>query len=228
MPILRSLLPILILLLMCAPARAEPARDWTATVTLTAEGAHVIGNPAAKTRLVEYISYTCSGCAYFVAQATAPLKRDWVSKGTVAIEIRNLIRDRYDLAAALLTRCGGPARFPERHEAAFAAFPSWIQNVSAHHLAMPEPPAGMTQTGVLTDIAEKTGLLAMMAKHGVTPAQGKACIADAAARDRILAMTKKGAERYRIESTPSFLINGVFRHVHDWAGLRPLLPAPGN
>jgi hypothetical protein len=79
---IRALLLFLGLVLVPAAAQAAPAKDWSQTVTLTKEGAHVIGNPAAKTRLVEYVSYTCPHCAHFVAEGTAPLKAGWVSRGT--------------------------------------------------------------------------------------------------------------------------------------------------
>src|SRR3546814_3638406 len=37
----------------------------------------------------------------------APLKINWISTGAINVEIRNAVRDRYDLIAALLARCGG-------------------------------------------------------------------------------------------------------------------------
>ena len=106
---IRALLLYLAIFLFPAAVQAAPAKDWSRTVTLTKEGAHLIGNPAAKTRLVEYVSYTCPHCAHFVAEGTTPLKAGWVAKGLVAVEVRHLVRDRYDLVAALLARCGGAA-----------------------------------------------------------------------------------------------------------------------
>src|SRR3546814_17929114 len=76
-------------------------------------GGFVMGKPDARTSLVEYISYTCSHCAEFTQKAAAPLKINWISTGAINVEIRNAVRDRYDLTAALLARCGG-ARSDER------------------------------------------------------------------------------------------------------------------
>ncbi len=206
-------------------AMAAPAKDWSRTVTQTAEGAYVLGNPAAKHRLVEYISYTCPHCAHFVAEGTAPLKTGWVAKGWLAIEVRNLIRDRFDMTSALLARCGGAARFFGNHEALFANQDAWFTLARAFK---PSLPAGASQGAIMADIADKTGLLALMQKRGVTPAQSKACLADTKSLDQVLAMTKRGMEQDGVQGTPSFLINGKMTDAHDWAGLRPLLPGSAN
>lgn len=206
-------------------ARAAPAKDWTRTVTRTAEGAHVLGNPAAKHRLVEYVSYTCPHCAHFVAEGTGPLKSGWIARGTLAVEVRNLVRDRFDMTAALLARCGGTARFFGNHEALFANQDAWLDKARAYKPALP---ANASQAAAMADIADRTGLFALMEKRGVTPAQGRACLADAAALEQVLAMTRRAVEQDGVQGTPSFLVDGKLTQAHDWAGLRPLLPAPAN
>ena len=225
---IRSLLLLLGLIFLPTAAQAAPAKDWSRTMTVTSEGAYVIGNPGAKTRLVEYVSYTCPHCAHFVAEATGPLKSGWVSKGAIAIEVRNLVRDRYDLAAALLARCGGVARFAGNHEAIFAAFPQWVEKVQAYETAPSTLPADAGPDAALIDIADKTGLFALMGKRGISVAQGRACLADGKARDAVMAMRKRALEQDGITGTPGFLINGKRVDAHDWAALRPLLPAPGK
>ncbi|MCH4152842.1 MAG: DsbA family protein [Sphingobium sp.] len=225
---IRALLLFLGLVLVPAAAQAAPAKDWSQTVTLTKEGAHVIGNPAAKTRLVEYVSYTCPHCAHFVAEGTAPLKAGWVSRGTVAVEIRNLVRDRYDFTVALLARCGGPAKFPGNHEALFAAQNDWIAKAQAYEGQSSALPADAKPAAIMAEIADKTGMLALLAKRGVTPAQSRICIASQPAFNALMAMTKRALEQDHVTGTPSFLINGTLTEAHDWASLRPLLPRAAN
>ena len=107
----RWLLPFLAaapLLIGATPAKQV---NWTATVTQGTNGAFIMGNPKAKVRLVEYVSYTCSHCAHFVGESKVPLKRDYVAKGLVSVELRNAVLNQYDLAAALSARCGGSGRF---------------------------------------------------------------------------------------------------------------------
>ncbi|MDQ4420855.1 thioredoxin domain-containing protein [Sphingobium sp. DEHP117] len=224
MHLIRALLLALALSLFPVAAQAAPAKDWSRTVTLTREGAHVIGNPAAKTRLVEYVSYTCPHCAHFVAEGTAPLKAGWVSKGLVAVEVRNLVRDRYDLLAALLARCGGPVAFPGHHEALFAAQQDWMAKAMALESDPPAYAPDMSQGAMMTDIARRIGLIGLMEKRGVPPARSRVCLADGKAMQTVLAMTSRATQDDQVTGTPSFLLNGKLTEVHDWAGLRPLLP----
>src|SRR3546814_2606323 len=73
--------------------------DWTKRYSMSNIGGFVMGKPDARTSLVEYISYTCSHCAEFTQKAAAPLKINWISTGAINVEIRNAVRDRYDLTA---------------------------------------------------------------------------------------------------------------------------------
>jgi protein-disulfide isomerase len=119
--VIRVLISILLFVGLTAAAPRQP--DWTRTVTTTAAGAYVLGKPDAKVRLVEYLSYTCPHCAHFTAEAAAPLTRDYIAKGLVSYEIRNAVRDHFDFVAALLARCGGPAKFFGNTEVIMAAQP---------------------------------------------------------------------------------------------------------
>jgi protein-disulfide isomerase len=56
--------------LLAAPA----PNKWLSTVTVTAKGAHVLGNPAAPKKVVEYLSYTCGHCADFEANESPAFK----------------------------------------------------------------------------------------------------------------------------------------------------------
>jgi protein-disulfide isomerase len=209
-------------------AKAPAAKDWSRTVTLGSTGGHIIGNPTAKTRIIEYVSYTCPHCAHFVTEGTKPLNQGWVAKGTVAVEVRNLVRDRYDMTAALLARCGGPARFPTLHEALFANFPPWVEKLQAYEKQPSTLPENPQPSAVMTDIAEKTGLFTLVGKYGVKAAQAKLCLADQKTLDTVMAMTKTALGPDQVKGTPSFLINGKLTEAHDWSGLRALLPAPAN
>lgn len=213
------------LALASVPAFAQRT-DWTKRTSISASGGYVMGNPDAKTRLVEYISYTCSHCADFTNKAAAPLKVNWLSKGVLNIEIRNAARDRYDLTAALLARCGGPTKFFGNHQALFANFDGWMKQVQAYD-AKERPPT--TIDAAMEDIAANTGLFALMQKRGFTQVQLKACLSDRASREKILAMTQEAWEGVKIGGTPSFSVNGeLLDGVHDWSGLEPRLPAARN
>ncbi len=216
---LRLFLPLLLALPAAAFAAAAP--DWTARVALSPIGGHVLGNPAAPTKLVEYVSYTCSHCAHFVGEASQPLRDRYVKGGKLSVEVRNAVRDKYDLTAALLARCGGPRRFFGNHEALFANQDPWMEKLTAYDRDAVKP---TEEKAALRDIGQKTGLYALMAKRGFTPAQLDACVNDPNAMKQILAMTDEAWNKVRITGTPSFTLNGTLVRGSDWTRLQAALP----
>ena len=197
---------------------AKPV-DWTTTVTRTPAGSYVIGNPAAKVRLVEFMSYTCSHCAEFNAEAKVPLMRDYVARGLVALELRNAVRDSLDLAAAIATRCGLPARFPGNHDAVFSAQAQLFEGASKFDPARTakDPVAGMKA------ISRASGLTTIMAKRGVTPTTLDACYASKAAQAPVIAMTNDAWNTRKIPGTPAFFLNGTALETNRWDGVEPAL-----
>ena len=222
---MRFFLILIAAIFALAPASAAPP-DWTRTVTMTPDGAYVLGNPRAPTRLVEYVSYTCPHCAHFVAEASEPLREAWVRRGLVSVELRNAIRDPYDLTAALLARCGGKARFFADHEALFAYHEAWMAQLQAYETARNDKKI-TDPAAQLIDIATATGIGDVMTKRGLAPAVQHKCLADKKAMATMAAMAKNAWEVRKIGGTPSFAINGtLLPDVHSWAGLIPALPAP--
>lgn len=198
---------------------------WLTRAALSPSGSFVVGNPAAPTKVVEYISYTCSHCAHFTNSESPALKDGWVRSGKASIEIRNAVRDRYDLTAALLARCGGPARFWGNHEALFANYDPWIKQLETYEQSAPKIEG---EQAVMNDIAEKTGLNALMAKRGFTPAQLKTCLADPKAMKTVLGMADEAWNQRKISGTPSFLVNGTLVNGSAWDALKAALPGSAN
>jgi hypothetical protein len=214
---------ILIALFALLTIGAAPV-DWTKTVTRGPNGAYVMGNPKAKVRLVEYLSYSCSHCAHFTTESAAPLKANYVAKGRVAVEVRNAVRDRYDFASALLARCGGATKFFAQNEAIFAGQDALLAKASAHE-AGSSLPAGSPIGVVLGDMARGSGLLDFMATQGVPAAAANACIANKAEQDIVLGMSNEAWQVRKLQGTPMFLINGVNAGFNDWASLEPKIRA---
>jgi protein-disulfide isomerase len=225
---LLSCLAALTLLALATAAPAQSSRDWSKTVTLGENGAFILGNPAARTTLVEYLSYTCPHCAHFAEEATTPLKADWIRQGILSLELRNFVRDPFDLTAAILARCGGPSRFIGNHEALFANHEAWMKQADSYARAQEGKPK-LEQAAQVADIADKTGLIALLAKHGVTPAAQRKCLADKAMLAQVLNLTAGAWDTKEFNGTPFFILNGKpLTDVHDWTRLKPLLPATGK
>ncbi|MBU0557712.1 MAG: DsbA family protein [Alphaproteobacteria bacterium] len=214
-----------LLLAMPASAQRSGARDWSKTVTLGPNGAFVLGNPAAPTKLVEYLSYTCSHCADFQANGAPELKSQWIRRGLVSLEFRNFVRDPFDLTAALLARCGGVTHFAGNQEALFGNYQSWMKSAQAFAQTQEGKPPAADRAAQLTGIANGTGLSALLAKRGVTPAAQRKCLADDAMLKTVLDLTAGARAMKEFTGTPFFLLNGKpLDHVHSWEALRPLLP----
>lgn len=140
--------------------------DWTRRVTVSPMGGHVVGNPAAATKLIEYLSYTCVHCAAFTKEATGPLRLGWVKTGNTSVEVRNAVRDRFDLTAALLARCGGKDRFFGNHGALFDYHDTWMTQLKAYDPAK----AKVRQWSVKQSAAYQSALTVSMRKYLTDPA----------------------------------------------------------
>lgn len=201
--------------LVAAPAKT----NWLLTFSLTPKGSHIIGNPAAPTKLVEYASYTCGHCAHFETDDVPQIKNQFVATGKVSFEIRNLVRDPMDLTAAMLARCGGKGRFFGNHRHLMATQAQWAQPSKLSKATIAHLEGGKTMQFMLGAYGE-LGLDTVMAQRGVTAAQGKQCLSSKAAFDAIIAMTDEAGEKLKINSTPTLLVNGKIIEGHDFATIK--------
>ncbi len=211
-------------LTLIAAAPARPAA-WSRTVTTSPIGAYVVGNPAAKLRLVEYFSYTCHVCADFARDASAPLKTQYIDRGLVLFEYRNLVRDPVDMTAALLARAGGPGAFAGNHQAIFAAFPAFIAKVQKATDAQKTSWFEGSTVQRARRIAADTGLAALMRARGYSEAQLDAALGSEVAQAELTGMTNIGRGADRVTGTPSFFLNGQRADAIAWPALKSKLDA---
>ncbi len=206
-------------------AAAKPvAQDWLKVSNRTAEGAIVIGNPAAKVKLVEYLSLTCPHCADLSKEALPPLQRDYIAKGQVSLEVRHAVRDGYDFVASLLLRCESPAAYLGSLEALFATQEEWMtKGANAKNVPGFE---SMSEDDKLMAVAKLAGFDAFFAKRGMTPKVFAACMADEKAKTQLAQMAGNAWQRDSIPGTPLMLVNGERKEeAHSWAALEPLIKA---
>ena len=203
---------------------ATTARDWTRTVARNPAGAFVIGNPAAPVKLVEWASYTCPHCAAFARESQAVLTDRWVKGGGVSWEVRHLIRDPADLAAAVIARCTGARGFFATSSAIFAAQDKWLEQAIAFQQANGARIGMYPPLGRLRAIADGSGLSDIGRANGLTAERLDACFADQAEVDRIVAMTGQAKD---VTGTPTFFVAGQKLDGFTWDKVEPLLRARG-
>jgi hypothetical protein len=207
-----------------ATAHAASGQDWTRSVRVVAGGGHLLGNPAARAKLVEFISYTCPHCAHFNQETRGPLRDGYVRPGRVSVEVRSLVRDPIDLTAAMLVNCGDPARFVGNHDLFLATQDRWFAALEKSTDAQRQRWGAGALPDRLKAIATDFGFYPMMASRGYARPQVDACLADKAMLGRLVAQTD-AASKAGVNSTPSFLLNGALLDAHDWASVEPLVKA---
>ena len=212
-------------LALAAPLTAATQKPWTAVAALAPSGSYVIGNPKAKVKLIEYVSYTCPHCGHFSRDSAPVLKARMIASGSTSLEVRSSIHDRYDLLAATLARCSGPALFPKMHEQLYARQEEWLDKAVAFDKASGGSIPGKTQAEKMRAAATGAGLADIAKSAGMTDASITACLSN----DANIAATLKVAQAMqgKINSTPTFELDGKIIEGVDWAKLEPMLRAAG-
>lgn len=204
------------------------APNWLTTVTVNKAGGHVLGNPEAKVKLTAFESYTCHYCHDFENQASAPIRLAYVQPGKVSLEVRHIVRDPVDLAAAMLTECVPPAKFFDIHRALYLNFDKTLDLLANHTKAQED-----RWRGTPTDraagrraIANDFGFYDIMERQGMSRAQTTRCLNNDALAKRLVDQTEADSKKYGISGTPSFAIDGtLLLATHTWKLLQPQIDA---
>jgi protein-disulfide isomerase len=201
-------------------AQAKP--NWQLTFSLSAKGGHIVGNPAAANKIVEYASYTCGHCAEFEEKDAPLVKAQLVATGNSSFEIRNLVRDPLDLTAAMLARCGGKGRFFGNHKLLMATQTQWAdgRKLSKPTIALLD---AQNTIAFMQAAYGELGLDKIMAQRGITPVQAKACLANRPAFNAIISMTDEAIDVLKINATPTLFVNGKKIDGHEFSTLRQLI-----
>jgi protein-disulfide isomerase len=222
-PVLRlaALASAALLLLAAAPKTV----GWNYTVTLTPAGSHVLGNPAAKVKLVQYVSYTCPHCAEFEVQSDGPMRLGYIASGKVSSELRHFLRDPVDLTVALLTNCGPKEKFFLNHSAFMRSQKVWIGRIAGSTKAQRDRWTSGAFASRSRAVANDFKFYEIMASRGYDRVSTDRCLGDLAMAQRLAKQTEEG-RALGIHGTPGFAIDGaLLTETHDWAQLRPQLDA---
>jgi protein-disulfide isomerase len=147
----------------------------------------VLGKADAPCTIVEYASLTCGHCANFHNKVLPVLKEKYVDTGKVRFVMREFPLQNLAAGAAMLARCAGggdksiaftTALFAKQDEWAFQA-----QN------PLPE-------------------LFKFAKQAGFTQESFDKCLTDQKLLDDITAVRARASDKFGVDATPSFFING--------------------
>ena len=202
---------------------APAGTNWVETVSETPENGMLMGNPDAPIKLLEYGALSCPHCATFSKQSREGLKA-MIATGKVSYELRTfLIHAQLDLPASILAKCNGPAPFFGVVENMFDRQQEWMGQDKFELLtpAVQSAWASMSPNQIAGDVATRLGLITFVSQFGIGEEKAKACLADPAAFAKLETMMKEADSQYKIQSTPTFIINGQkVEGVGDWAALQ--------
>ena len=173
----------------------------------TKGGGHAIGNPAAKIKLTEFVSYTCPHCGHFAQESNA--LDVYVASGKVQLDVRHVVRDPVDLTAAMLANCGPAAKFPRNHAALILSQPKWLpvaQAATAGQKARWFQGSGAARRRA---IASDLKFYDTMIGRGYERVALDKCLSDEALAKRLADQSAADDKKWGYPATPTFAINGT-------------------
>jgi protein-disulfide isomerase len=164
-----------------------------------------VGKPDAKVTVGEYFSLTCTHCAAF-AQGTFPdVKKNLIDSGTVKWVFHDYPLDQVALTASMVARYLPVDRYEPFINALFASQNRWA-------------------FGRGNDPTEELWKIAGLA--GMGRATFDKAIGDTGLRDWIVQQQKADTDKWSIDSTPSFVINGQkYAGEMSYDAFRKLIPS---
>jgi protein-disulfide isomerase len=144
-----------------------------------------LGSKDAPVTIVEYASMTCSHCAAFYATTFPELKSKYIDSGKVRFILREFPLDQLAAAGAMLARCAGDDKRNAVVELLFAQQKNWLVPGKAIEL-----------------------LASLLKQTGMSQKTFDACINDRSLYDKIAKVHDRAAEKFGVQATPTFFING--------------------
>ncbi|QND65796.1 DsbA family protein [Mesorhizobium loti] len=170
-----------------AAATAPEAQGTVDVAELMKPGAlpdKQLGKDDAKVTIVEYASMTCPHCAHFAETTFPDLKTKYIDTGKVRYILREFPFDPSAEAGFMLARCAKDNYYP-MVDVLFRQQANWV---------------GVQNT--------KDALLQISKLAGFTQESFEACLTDQKLLDDVRSVQKRGANEFKVDSTPTFFING--------------------
>ena len=144
------------------------------------------GNVDAKIKIIVFESLTCSHCANFHKNVYPGLKENFIDRGYVYIEFRNFPLDMAAMNASKIAHCRNDGNSEILHYL-FDNQDQWVKGKS---------------------IEELNENIKKYIKKSEFKIDVEKCLASKEAEDHILEDRIEGAKKFKINSTPTLIING--------------------
>ncbi len=171
--------------LAATPAAAQGAYDMAEMLKPGPLPEMTLGKEDAPITIVEYSSMTCGHCANFHEKVFPYLKEKYIDTGKVRLIFREFPLDPLAAAVSMLTRCSPPDKFFEMTALFFDKQTVWIR----------------TDNPV-------DALFNLTKQVGFTQETFKACLTNQKLLDDINRVRDRAADKFKVDGTPSFFING--------------------
>jgi protein-disulfide isomerase len=176
-----------------ATVESTPAATAAAATTIATDdlmtpgplGDKALGDPKAPVTIIEYASMTCTHCQRFHAEVYRPFKEKYIDTGKVYFIFREFPLDPLASAAIALARCAPAERFFPIVDLLFDTQRNW---------AFVDDP--------------KTALFDTVKQAGFTQATFEACLTDKKIADGINWVRDRASDKFGVDATPTFFING--------------------
>lgn len=213
------------------PVAAVPApagTSWRDTVTETPEGGHMVGNPNAPIKLVEYGSLTCPTCAAFAEEGMEPLLSKYVESGRVSFELRNFaVHGPVDIVLARMARCGAKEAVIPLSDQVWKNLQTLTGPLQANAAAV-EQAMNLPMDQRFGAMAQIGGFYDFFSSRGISADQARVCLADVPSLEKLAAATDRYAKEDGVTGTPTFTLNGAkLDGVNGWSTLEPALQRAG-
>ncbi|WP_321397648.1 DsbA family protein [Emcibacter sp.] len=166
----------------------------------------VLGDADAPVEVIEYASTTCPHCAHFSNEVWPDLEKKYVETGKVRYIFRHFMLNAIDMDASIISRCAAEKRYYPLLSLIFKKQNSWYQPKKYRELV---DQYGQETGFKMFSSQTRDEVIKVARMAGVSQADADRCLADTAIRDYLINSYKEGIEKYEVNSTPTFIINGV-------------------
>lgn len=167
-----------------APTPQIPVTTSTDPKVEEMMGVRKVGSDNAPIKIVEYASLTCGHCASFHQNDFPRLKAEYIDTGKVQFIFKEFPLNQPAVDASKLLRCLPVERYESFMTLLFNEQAKWAY-----------------ASDYLTPLKQNAKLA------GLSDAEADSCLKNTELQNRIVGDMKAGSEKYKIQSTPTFILN---------------------